>query len=106
MPSYFDAWGNLKEARRNGSSTILLPNAMGWVTSLLIDRGYTGHEHLTTVGLIHMNGRIYDPILRQFMSPDNYVQDPYNTQNFNRFTHIFNICFLLVFVNAQHLNMS
>jgi hypothetical protein len=44
--------------------------------------------------------------LRQFMSPDNYVQDPYNTQNFNRFTHIFNICFLLVFVNAQHLNMS
>ena len=45
---------------------------------------------LTTVGLIHMNGRIYDPILRQFMSPDNYVQDPYNTQNFNRFGYVLN----------------
>jgi RHS repeat-associated protein len=63
---------------------------MGWVNSLLIDRGYTGHEHLYTVGLIHMNGRIYDPILRQFMSPDNYVQDPYNTQNFNRFGYVLN----------------
>jgi hypothetical protein len=37
-----------------------------------------------------MNGRIYDPILRQFMSPDNYVQDPYNTQNFNRFGYVLN----------------
>jgi len=87
---YFDAWGNLKEARLGASNTTVLPNQMGWVTSLLIDRGYTGHEHLTTVGLIHMNGRIYDPILRQFMSPDNYVQDPYNTQNFNRFGYVLN----------------
>ena len=60
------------------------------VNNILIERGYTGHEHLTTVGLIHMNGRIYDPVLRQFMSPDNFVQDPYNTQNFNRFAYVLN----------------
>jgi RHS repeat-associated protein len=86
---YFDAWGNLREARLMGGTTVL-PNAMGWAQGLLIDRGYTGHEHLTTVGLVHMNGRVYDPVLRQFMSPDNYVQDPYNTQNFNRFGYVLN----------------
>ena len=27
------------------------------------NRGYTGHEHIDSLGLIHMNGRIYDPHL-------------------------------------------
>jgi RHS repeat-associated protein len=63
---------------------------MGWVQNLLIDRGYTGHEHLTSIGLIHMNGRIYDPQLRRFLSPDNYVQDTENTQNYNRFGYVYN----------------
>ncbi|WP_317128284.1 RHS repeat domain-containing protein, partial [Myroides indicus] len=63
---------------------------MGWRSGLLIDRGYTGHEHLYTVGLIHMNGRVYDPLLRRFMSPDNYVQDVNNTQNYNRYGYVLN----------------
>ena len=57
---------------------------------LLLDRGYTGHEHLQTVGLIHMNGRLYDPALHRFLQPDNYVQDPFNTQNFNRYGYCLN----------------
>ncbi|WP_445721381.1 RHS repeat-associated core domain-containing protein [Flavobacterium sp.] len=85
---YFDAWGNLKEATIG--TTTLITNELGWIGGLLIDRGYTGHEHLKTVGLIHMNGRIYDPILRRFMSPDNFVQDPHNTQSFNRYGYVFN----------------
>ena len=40
----------------------------------LTDRGYTGHEHLEPLGLIDMNGRIYDPTLARFLSPDPYVQ--------------------------------
>lgn len=87
---YFDAWGNLKEAKLGSSDTSVLPNALGWISGLLIDRGYTGHEHLKTVGLIHMNGRLYDPALRRFLSPDNYVQDVYNTQNFNRYGYTLN----------------
>ncbi len=85
---YFDAWGNLKNAVVGGVPQT--PNALGWVNTLLIDRGYTGHEHLKTVGLIHMNGRIYDPQLKRFMSPDNFVQDPYNTQNYNRYGYVLN----------------
>ena len=56
----------------------------------LLDRGFTGHEHLQTVGLIHMNGRLYDPALHRFLQPDNFVQDPFNTQNFNRYGYSLN----------------
>jgi RHS repeat-associated protein len=92
---FFDAWGNLTAAIIGNTAALI--NSLGWVSTLpsgagglLIDRGYTGHEFLKTVGLIHMNGRIYDPILRRFLSPDNYVQDPYNTQNFNRYGYVYN----------------
>src|SRR5690606_27085579 len=37
-----------------------------------------------------MNGRIYDPILKGFMSLDNFVQDPQNSQNFNRYAYCYN----------------
>ena len=37
-----------------------------------------------------MNGRMYDPQLGRFLSPDNYVQDPYNTQSFNRYGYVWN----------------
>jgi RHS repeat-associated protein len=53
-------------------------------------RGFTGHEHLPWFNLINMNGRIYDPLVGQFLSPDNYVQDPTFTQNYNRYTYCLN----------------
>ena len=53
-------------------------------------RGFTDHEHLDGVGLIHMNGRVYDPTLARFMSPDPFVQAPYNTQSYNRYSYVFN----------------
>ncbi|MBN2891615.1 MAG: hypothetical protein JXL97_07100 [Bacteroidales bacterium] len=56
----------------------------------ITDRGYTGHEHLPEFSLINMNGRVYDPILARFLSPDNYVQLPDFTQSFNRFSYAFN----------------
>jgi hypothetical protein len=37
-----------------------------------------------------MNGRMYDAVLGRFLSPDNYVQDPYNTQSFNRYGYVWN----------------
>ncbi|MCQ2319551.1 MAG: RHS repeat-associated core domain-containing protein, partial [Bacteroidales bacterium] len=56
----------------------------------LFDRGYTGHEHLYAFGLINMNGRVYDPLMSSFLSPDNYVQCPDNPQNFNRYAYCLN----------------
>ncbi len=37
-----------------------------------------------------MNGRMYDAKLGRFLSPNNFVQDPYNTQNFNRYGYVLN----------------
>jgi RHS repeat-associated protein len=42
-------------------------------------RGFTGHEQLGSVGLIHMNGRVYDPLLGRFGSPDPMTEDPFFT---------------------------
>jgi RHS repeat-associated protein len=58
--------------------------------ALFADRGFTGHEHLEQFGLINMNGRLYDPIVGRFLSPDNYVQDPGNTQSLNRYGYCLN----------------
>ncbi|WP_026714013.1 RHS repeat domain-containing protein [Flavobacterium daejeonense] len=77
----FDAWGNVLV--QDGAGNIL--NGL-----TVLDRGYTGHEHLQSVGLIHMNGRLYDAKLHRFLQPDNYVQDPGNTQNYNRYGYVLN----------------
>lgn len=53
-------------------------------------RGYTGHEMLPEYGLINMNGRIYDPANGRMLRPDNYVQDPLNTQSYNRYSYCLN----------------
>lgn len=52
--------------------------------------GYTGHEMLTEFNLVNMNGRVYDPVLGRFFSPDNFVQAPDNSQNFNRYSYCLN----------------
>jgi RHS repeat-associated protein len=79
---HFDAWGNIVQLA-DGNGNIL-------EDFKIIDRGYTGHEHLSSVGLIHMNGRLYDANLKRFLSPDNYIQDITNTQNFNRYGYVLN----------------
>ncbi|KAK3696720.1 hypothetical protein QZH41_013079, partial [Actinostola sp. cb2023] len=58
--------------------------------SVYTKRGFTGHEHLEELDLIHMNGRIYDPVVGRFLSPDPHIQDPYNTQSFNRYSYTLN----------------
>ena len=50
-------------------------------------RGYTGHEHLVEFGLINMNARLYDPVLGRMLSPDNYVNEYFGSQAFNRYSY-------------------
>jgi len=37
-----------------------------------------------------MNGRLYDPVVGRFFSPDNYVQLPDNPQSYNRYSYCLN----------------
>jgi RHS repeat-associated protein len=53
-------------------------------------KGYTGHEQLDNLNLVHMNGRVYDPLIARFLSADPIIQDPYHSQSFNRYSYIWN----------------
>ena len=53
-------------------------------------RGYTGHEMLGDFDVINMNGRLYDPVLGVFFSPDNFVQAPTDAQSYNRYSYCLN----------------
>jgi RHS repeat-associated protein len=79
---HFDAWGNI--VKLTDGNNVNLSNFK------ILDRGYTGHVHMKTVGLIHMNARLYDPVLHRFLMPDNFVQDPFSTQSYNRYAYVLN----------------
>ena len=86
----FDAWG----CRRNPANQRAF--VTGTAPELVLDRGYTGHEHLSFFGLINMNARLYDPLLGRFLSPDPYVQMPDFTQAYNRYGYCMNspLCYV------------
>ena len=62
------------------------PRRRDWVDSVVLhpftdqevtsERGFTGHEHLDAVTLIHMNGRVYDYRLGRFLSVDPIISNP------------------------------
>ncbi len=52
--------------------------------------GFTGHEHDSELGLINMRGRMYDPKLRRFVTPDPFVTEPWNPAGLNRFAYVQN----------------
>ena len=80
----FDAWGVVDYFSKG-----LQASEFNHENSLLA-RGYTGHEHFFGVSLIHMNGRMYDQNIGRFLSPDDYIQEPFNTQSYNRYSYALN----------------
>ena len=78
----FDPWG-----RRRNPTNWSFTNVPA---TFLFDRGYTGHEHLDRFRLINMNGRVYDPALARFLSPDPFITNPANSQNYNRYSYCLN----------------
>ncbi len=77
----YDPWGRLRNPDTHEYY------AFGTEPELFLGRGYTGHEHLATFGLINMNARLYDPITGRFLSPDPYVQAPDFSQSYNRYAY-------------------
>ena len=54
------------------------------------DIGFTGHRHLDIFGLVNMDGRIYDPVIGRFISPDPVLQYPGYTQGLNPYSYCLN----------------
>jgi len=84
----FDPWGNyafdkwyicsITHPRGDTLSALSFP---------ITRRGFTGHEHYPELKIINMNGRLYDPVIARFFSPDKYVANSSFTQDFNRYTY-------------------
>ena len=51
--------------------------------------GFTGHEQIS-FNLVHMNGRVYDPLLGRMLSPDPLIQSPALSQSHNRYAYVMN----------------
>jgi RHS repeat-associated protein len=53
-------------------------------------KGFTGHEMLDSVALVHMNGRVYDPFLGRFLSADSVIQSLGATESINPYAYAWN----------------
>ena len=77
----YDPWGKVHQLAADSG----LQSAIALTT-----RGYTGHEGIAGVDIIHMNGRIYDPTLGRFLQADPFIQYPNNSQSYNRYSYVLN----------------
>ena len=85
----FDPFGERKNTDWTGGLTTAQEEALLNKQGLISARGFTDHEHLDRLGLIHMNGRIYDPQLGRFLSPDPLVVGV-TSQYWNRYSYVMN----------------
>lgn len=86
---HYDAWGNFTHLQIGNGAIITDKNSID-NSLILLERGYTGHEFFAEVSIIHMNNRLYDPLLRRFLNADEYIQNPYNTQIYNKYGYVMN----------------
>ncbi|MEO8018728.1 MAG: FG-GAP-like repeat-containing protein [Pseudomonadota bacterium] len=82
----FDSWGQRRGSNWSGAPSAADKAAIATATR----KGYTGHQQLDNLNLVHMNGRVYDPAIARFISADPVIQDPYHSQAFNRYSYVWN----------------
>ncbi|HCJ6672866.1 TPA: hypothetical protein NU797_003606, partial [Acinetobacter baumannii] len=78
----YDPWGK----RRNADGTVASTVLKGSKDS----HGFTSHEMLDSIGLVHMNGRVYDPQVGRFTSADPTIDGADNLQGYNRYSYVHN----------------
>jgi len=83
---YYDAFGDLKNYIGQAGAFLASPLAYNAITSI----GFTGHKLLQTAAVIHMRGRVYDPMIGRFLSADPHIQSPLNSQSLNRYAYVWN----------------
>ena len=80
----YDAWGKRRHCD-TWAYALNIADFNAWHA-----RGFTAHEHLDIFEMINMDGRMYDPVLGRFLSPDPFVQAPDFTQGLNRYIYCLN----------------
>ena len=79
---WYDPWGKQTAAVRDPKEA-----RPGQKLGASWHRGYTGHEHLERFALIHMNERVFSPVVAQFSSADPAEAQLGNTQSIGRYRY-------------------
>ncbi len=82
----YDPWGGRRKWDDWNRADASTPGQLDAFT----DHGFTGHETMDELGLVHMNARIYDPLIGRFLSPDSVLQFPGNIQSYDRYQYVLN----------------
>jgi RHS repeat-associated protein len=83
----FDPWG----MRRDTTTWVPLSTSLlAQFDHSTTNKGFTGHEMVDELGIIHMGGRIYDPRIARFLQADPFIDAPTSTQNYNRYSYLGN----------------
>ena len=84
----YDAWGRRRQS--NGLEVDWQSLSAQSASNTLDHKGYTDQEQLDDLSLVHLNGRVYDPMTARFTSPDPTIPDPYDLQSLNRASYVRN----------------
>ena len=85
----YDPWGRPREAM----NWLAMADGDWYDTqryTQATSKGFTGHEMLDHVGIIHMGGRIFDPAIGRFLSADPVVKGMGSTDAYNRYSYVGN----------------
>lgn len=85
----YGPWGDSRNPGTGVANLLAysLPTAGGLAG--ISNLGFTGHTNLS-LGLVHMGGRVYDPMIGRFLSADPNVQFPLSPQSYNRYAYVNN----------------
>ena len=82
----FGPFGNRRGGNWQGT-----PSPSDWTgIAATTRRGFTGHTMVDNLNRIHMNGRMYDPFLGRFLSPDPFIQTLAFSQALNPYSYCWN----------------
>lgn len=87
----FDPWGKRRDTSWQPISIAdLIGSNYSQLDGLanITTKGFTGHEMVDALGIIHMNGRIYDANLGRFLQADPFIDGVEDTQGYNRYSYV------------------
>jgi len=84
----FSAYGYRRASTWSGP---LSPTAPDYAEMAKTTRhGYLSQQMLDNLSLVHLNGRVYDPVIERFLSPDPILSQPYDSQELNPYSYVAN----------------
>ncbi|MCH9663615.1 MAG: FG-GAP-like repeat-containing protein [Gammaproteobacteria bacterium] len=93
----YDSWGVRRNSGnwREWSATQLTNFTEGRlrgadIRASITELGFTGQEMIDSAGLVHMNGRLYEPESGRFVQADPVVSNPSDSQMLNRYSYVRN----------------